>query len=81
MSLPIPIPTFLEKKIHSFVGEIKHETMSKRCKPMERHMLAGTGRESFLRQMKLRMDSEGLVKIGKTIHFVCPDFIEHLLKL
>ena len=39
MSLPIPTPTSPKKKIYSFVGEIKRETMSNNCKPMERHML------------------------------------------
>lgn len=60
------------KKIYSFVGEIKRETMSKNCKPMERHMLGGTGRESFWRQMEIWMDSEGLEKIwkGKSILYV-----------
>lgn len=52
--------------------------MRKVCKPIERQMLAGTGRESFLGHREFWMDSEGLVRFERQIHFVCPDFIEHL---
>lgn len=48
---------------------------------MERQILGGIGKESFLGQMELWLNSEGLVKFGKTNSFCSSRFIEYLLKL
>lgn len=40
--VPSNLHSYLPKKTQ-FVREIRHETMRKKCKPMERQMLAGIG--------------------------------------
>ena len=71
-SLLLP-PWKKKKTIYKFVRDIRHGTMSKKWKTMERHMLAETGRVSFLRQMGLWMDSEGL-RFGKANPFCMSRF-------